>query len=56
MSLLPTRHTALVMIKQNNITVTERRVCTLTVKIFNIIYLFDYYMKLDQLHGLCSAE
>lgn len=74
MSPLSTRHTALVirkqsnitvtdrtvctlaMRKQSNITVTHRTVCTLTVKIFNIIYLFDYYMKLHKLLGLCSAE
>ena len=56
MSLLPTRHAALAMRKQSNITVTDRTVSTLTVKIFNRIYLFDYYMKLHQLLGLCSAE
>jgi hypothetical protein len=44
MLLLPTRHTALVVRKQSNITVTDRTVRTLTIKIFNIIYLFNYYI------------
>jgi hypothetical protein len=45
MLLLRKRHTALAMRKQSNITVIDRRVCTLTVNIFNIIYLFHYYIK-----------
>jgi hypothetical protein len=56
MLLLPTTLTALVMGKQSNVTVTDTAVCNLTTEVVKIIYLFNYYMKLDQLLGLCSAE